>query len=354
MRAAMYYGPGDVRIEQVPEPGPLQPGWVRLRVRCASLCGTDASQFTAATMIPTHHAHPISGGLAPLILGHELVGDVIEVGPGVSGLEVGSRVVPGAGWWCGQCQQCQQGRINICEQYYLFGIHAHGGLAEQAAFPAKMCIPVPSCCSDEAAAMAQPCAVALHALGRSDILPGQAVALYGAGNIGGLMLATMRALGMLRQVRIIVVDLQPARLYNAGRLGATPLICASDIDPVAAILELTDGRGVDVCIDATGAPSSIGQALASVRRGGRLLQVGIPTDAVSLQLSAVALYEKEIAGTNGQRCLVDLPEALDLLAHTDLASSIGYRAIPLESLVEEGLRPLVEHRAEEKVIVTIG
>ena len=92
---------------------------------------------------------------------------------------------------------------------------------------------------------------------------------------------------------------------------------------------------------------SAGQALASVRRGGRLLQVGIPTDAVSLQLSAVALYEKEIAGTNGQRCLVDLPEALDLLAHTDLASSIGYRAIPLESLVEEGLRPLVEHRAEE-------
>jgi len=353
MRAAVYYGPGDVRIEQVSEPGPLRPGWVRLRILGASLCGTDASQFKAPTMIPVAHTHAVSGARAPLILGHELVGDVIEVGPGVSHLGVGSRVVPGAGWWCGECQQCRQGRINICERYYLFGIHADGGLAEQAVFPAKMCIPVPPSCSDEAAAIAQPCAVALHALGRCGIQPGQTVALFGAGNIGSLMLAEMQALG-LSAALVIVVDLQPSRLHAAGMLGATHVINALDTDPVAAIGELTDGRGVDVCVDATGTPSSIVGALASVCRGGRLIQVGIPIDPVSLHLDALVLHEKEIVGTNGQHCLVDLPRALDLLACTDLASTIGYRVIPLEALVDEGLTPLVEHRAAGKVVITIA
>src|SRR5205823_2414858 len=126
-------------------------------------------------------------------------------------------------------------------------------------------------------------------------------------------------------------------------------IDASSLDPVAVIRELTGGRGVDVAIDATGVPETIARALASMRRGGRLLQVGIPLTQVCLVMDTAVVHEKEVITTNGHVCGVDLPKALHLLTKTDLAQRIGYRIIALDALVEEGLVPLVEHRATAKV-----
>ncbi len=177
MKAAVYYGPGDVRIEDVREPGPPSPEEVVLQVKMGSLCGTDASQYKAATMVPLKSPHRSSGHAGPVILGHEVVGVVVARGSGVAHLEIGQRVVPGAGWWCGECPRCQEGRINICEHYYLYGIHTNGGLAEFATFPAQMCMPVPAACADEAATIAQPCAVALHALARGNIATAHTIAL---------------------------------------------------------------------------------------------------------------------------------------------------------------------------------
>src|SRR5438876_11408774 len=139
--------------------------------------------------------------------------------PEVTHLEIGQRVVPGAGWWCGQCPRCKEGRINICENYYLYGIHAHGGLAEFATFPAQMCMLVPAECSDETAAMAQPCAVALHALARGRIASDQTVALFGVGSIGNLLLAALQAQAAGGQ-RGIAIDAEQGRLAAAKRLGA--------------------------------------------------------------------------------------------------------------------------------------
>jgi (R,R)-butanediol dehydrogenase / meso-butanediol dehydrogenase / diacetyl reductase len=352
MRAAVYYGPGDVRIEDVREPEPHGPGEVVIQVKMGSLCGTDASQYKAATMVPLDRPHRVSGHSGPVILGHEVVGVVVARGSEVTHLEIGQRVVPGAGWWCGECPRCKEGRINICENYYLYGIHTNGGLAEFATFPAQMCMPVPAECTDEAAAMAQPCAVALHALARGGVAVDQTVALFGVGSIGSLLLAALRA-EVAGGQRVIAIDVEQGRLAAAKRLGAISQIDARSDDPVAVIDELTGGRGVDVAIDATGVPGTIAQALASVRRGGRLLQVGIPVAPVSLVLDTAVMQEKEIITTNGQVCGVDLPRALELLSTTDLARRIGYRVIGLDALVEEGLVPLVEHRATAKVLVDI-
>src|SRR2546427_7667795 len=134
MKAAVYYGPGDVRIEDVREPEPPGPAEVVIQVKMGSLCGTDASQYKAATMVPLDGPHRVSGHSGPVILGHEVVGVVVARGSEVTHLEIGQRVVPGAGWWCGECPRCKEGRINICENYYLYGIHANGGLAEFARF----------------------------------------------------------------------------------------------------------------------------------------------------------------------------------------------------------------------------
>src|SRR5579864_5656124 len=250
MKAAVYYGPRDVRVEQVHEPGSPGPGEVVIRVKMGSLCGTDASQYKAATMVPLHSPHSSSGHAGPVILGHEVVGVVVARGSGVAHLEIGQRVVPGAGWWCGECPRCQEGRINICENYYLYGIHTNGGLAEFATFPAQMCMPVPAECTDEAAAMAQPCAVALHALARGGVAVDQTVALFGVGSIGSLLLAALQAQAAGGQ-RVIAIDVEQGRLATAGALGATYQVDARSTDASAVIHELTDGRGVDVAIDAT-------------------------------------------------------------------------------------------------------
>lgn len=197
-----------------------------------------------------------------------------------------------------------------------------------------------------------PCAVALHALARGGIAVDQAVALLGVGSIGSLLLAALQAQAAGGQ-RVIAIDVEHGRLAAATRLGAFSQIDARSHDPVAVIGELTGGRGVDVAIEATGVPETIAQALASVHRGGRLLQVGIPVAPVSLVLDMAVVQEKEIITTNGQICGVDLPKALELLSTTDLARRMGYRVIGLDALVEAGLVPLVEHRATAKVLVDI-
>lgn len=352
MKAAVYYGPGDVRIEDVPEPGAPGHGEVLLQIQMGALCGTDASQWKRATMVPLHARHPVSGHLGPVILGHEVVGVIAATGEGVDDLVVGQRVVPGCGWWCGVCQECRAGRINICQDYFVYGIHANGGLAEWFNVPAKMCVPVPGASSIEAAAMAQPCAVALHALRRGEIRDGQTIALFGVGSIGSLMLAALRA--QRADVSVLAVDVEVQRLTVARALHVTALIDASASDPVATILEMTGGRGVDVAVEATGVPQTMAQALASVGRGGTLLQVGLPPDQASLPINQAVLREKNLISTNGQVTLVDLPQALSLLTETDLAARVGYRVISLNDLVEEGLRPLAEHRAAAKVLVQIA
>ena len=358
MKAARYYGPYDVRIEDVPRPGPPGPGEIIVRVEMAALCGTDASQYHHATMVPLNQPHPVSGQQAPLIPGHEMVGVVVDVGPEVRGLTVGQRIVPGAGWWCGTCDQCRAGRSNICQQTYLYGIHADGGLAEFVRVPANMCVPVPAGCRLEAAVMAQPLAVALHALDRADIDRSDVVALFGAGGIGSLFLAVWKVNWGEKEVarapqRVVAIDIDARRLETAASLGVSLRVNARLDDPVQALLDMTDGMGVDVAIEATGNPTSIRQALASVKRGGRVLQVGIPTHPVALPLGDLVVAEKDVLTTNGQSSQRDLPHALHVLASTDLAERVGYQLIELEQLVKEGLLPLAEHRASAKILVRI-
>ncbi|HLX59473.1 MAG TPA: alcohol dehydrogenase catalytic domain-containing protein [Ktedonobacteraceae bacterium] len=354
MKAAVYHGPLAVRVKEVAEPGPPGPDEVLLAPLLGSLCGTDVTEFLVGPKrIPLHQAHPVSGHQGPVILGHEFVGIVLAVGAAVTGLHVGQRVVPGAGMWCGTCPPCQSGRTNICERAVLYGIHTHGGLAEQVKVPASMCVAVPESCSNEAAALAQPCAVAMHALGRVSIEPGQSVALFGLGGIGSFLLAALLA-RTEGDLSLIVVEVGERKRDLTERLGAfASTFIKADQFTETEILELTGGRGVDLAIEASGSPTAIQQALSAIRSGGTLLQVGIPTGRVSLPLGRVVPREVSIVTTNGMICEVDLPRALALLSQTDLATQITDRIIPLDALVAEGLEPLALHEVLGKVLVRI-
>jgi (R,R)-butanediol dehydrogenase/meso-butanediol dehydrogenase/diacetyl reductase len=351
MQAALYYGKSDVRIETVPDPAAPGPGEVVLAVQSASICGTDVSEYMhGPLLVPLHERHPSSRYLGPVILGHEFVGRIVAMGPEVTGLALGQRVVPGAGSWCGQCPRCRAGETNLCQQYFVYGLHAHGGLAEMAKVPARMCHVVPEACRDEGAALGQPLAIALHALRKSGVQREQTLVVLGVGGIGSFLLAAARLQGISS---IVALDVEDERLERAARLGASYQINIRREDTQCIIRDLMNGEGADVVIEASGAASAPSLALSLVRRGGRVLLVGLQAAPCTLDLHDQVLREVSLLSSNGHVCDIDLPAALTLLTTHDLATQVVDRVIPLERLVPDGLVALVERRAKGKVLITL-
>ena len=349
MRAAVYHGAEDVRIESIPEPGEPGPDEVLLRVLRAAICGTDASEYAhGPRLVPLTVPHPGSGRVGPIVLGHEFVGRVEAVGENVAGIYPGDRVVPGAGVSCGTCPWCAAGRTNLCSGYYTLGLQADGGLAELALSPARICLPVPDACSDDAAAMAQPLAVALHAIRRGSLEPGYAVVVIGIGGIGGFILAAAKARGA---APLIAVDVDETRLQLARSLGADHVLDARAGGVAARIRDLTGGEGAAAVIEASGAESSPAAAVAATRRGGQVVIVGLQAAPRALDLCDMALREVNLTSTLAHVCDVDLPEALELLAGSGLATTMLDRVIGLDALVDEGLVPLVAGTARGKIVV---
>lgn len=349
MRAAVYHGPRDVRVDTVPDAGPPGKGELMLKVLRASVCGTDAAEFEhGPVLVPLHAAHPASGHAGPLVLGHEFAGVVEAVGPGVADFAVGDRVASGAGVSCGRCPQCAEGRTNLCRSYYTLGLHADGGLAERVTVPARTCARVPEGCSSDGAALAQPLAVALHALDRGALGPDDTLALFGAGGIGAFAIAGAAARGT---GTIVAVDVRDEPLRRAGRLGAHHIVDARTEDAAAVIHELTGGAGADVTLEASGAADAPGTALRATRAGGRVVLVGLQAQPVPLDLLDITLREVDVRPTVAHVCASNLPEALEILADGRLEAEVVDRVIGLGELVERGLEPLVRREVSGKVLV---
>jgi threonine dehydrogenase-like Zn-dependent dehydrogenase len=283
-----------------------------------------------------------------VILGHEFVGRVLTVGSDVAGFRVGDRAVCGAGVSCGRCEWCRAGRTNLCADYYTLGLQADGGLAEQVAAPASVCRRVPEGCSDDAAAMAQPLAVALHAVRRSGAAAAETCAVIGVGGIGAFVVAAAAARGVSP---LMAIDIDDDRLETARRLGADVTLNSSGKDLASVLLEASAGEGPQVVIEASGASEAPAAALAAVRRGGRVLLVGLQAAPREIDLFKATVREVEIKTTVAHVCDEDLPEALDVLVSSGAADVVLDRVIPLDELVDEGIRPLAEHRAAGKIVV---
>jgi (R,R)-butanediol dehydrogenase / meso-butanediol dehydrogenase / diacetyl reductase len=311
-----------------------------LEVLRAAICGTDASEWDHGPIL----CRP------GVVLGHEFVGRVAAIGADVDGLHVGDRVVSGAGISCGRCAWCRAGRTNLCAEYRTLGLQVDGGLAEYVASPASICRVVPDQVDDDAAAMTQPLAVALHALSRVALQPFESVAVIGVGGIGSFIVAG--AAHRTAEGRVVALDIDPQRLATAVALGADEAIDASGRELGDLLLELTDGVGFDVVIEATGAPHAPAAAVKGARRGARVLFVGLHGAPRELELTPMILREVNVYTTVAHVCDTDIPAALSLLAESSVASVTAGPRIPLEELVSEGLRPLTERRATGKILVS--
>jgi len=343
MRAAVYHGPRDMRIEHVPRPRP-EPGEVLVRVHANGVCGTDASEFTSTQMYPLHARHALTGHLGPLIPGHEFAGRVAEVGDGVEGFSEGEAVVTGAALWCGVCAQCRAGRTSICAFYATVGLHRDGGLAEFVRVPAHIVFRTePFGLGDDAAVLTQPMAIAVHALRRGRPQIGENVLLIGAGGIGAFLTFALAQHG----ARVVAADVSAERLTIARVLGAVETIRAGDASSLTTALgEL--GFVPTLVFEVSGSDAGIAAAIAAVDAGGRLVEVAIAKHLVQIDARRITTKELEIIGTNALIGREDVPEAARLLAvEPAVWQAVAPTAIPLERIVEDGLVPMLEGRAAQ-------
>ncbi|MEU6602563.1 zinc-dependent alcohol dehydrogenase [Streptomyces flaveolus] len=347
MRAAVYHGAHDVRIERRPVPQ-AGPGEVLLRVTRSGICGTDATEYrNGPGLFPVRRKHPVSGHQGPLVMGHEFIGEAAAGGAGAEDL-VGRRLASGAGVSCGSCPWCRAGRTNLCASYWTLGLNADGGLAEYVAVPASTCLPIPDGCGDDSAGLAQPLGVGLHAARRSGARPGETVVLIGAGAIGSFILCGLAAHGV---DRIIALDVDDARLATARALGASDAVNVAGDDPVEVVADLTGAEGTQVVIEASGVPGSAQRAMRMAARGGRVLLVGLAHAPQELDLAEATLREVDLLTTVAHVCGDDIPEALRLLTDGRIAQHLLDRVIGLDALVDEGLEPLAAGRAAGKILV---
>lgn len=283
MNAALFYGPGDVRFEQVeiPKPGP---GEVLVKVQVALTCGTDIKTY--------QRGHPVMITEVPSTFGHEFSGTVVEAGEGATKFRPGMRVVSCNAAPCQECFYCKSNRQNLCENLVIL----NGAYAEYIVVPAPLVkynlLEVPEHLSWEEAALAEPLGTAVHAMDKTAIQQGDTVVILGSGPLG-LMLCR---LAHLKGARVILLGKGKERLETARAFGANEVVDITAVDdPVRAARDLTDGgRGADVVIEAVGRPESWQQAVEIAGKGATVTFFGGAKAGTTLTVDTVLLHYSEL------------------------------------------------------------
>jgi len=313
MQAIVFHGPGHWALEECPRPGIQAADDVLLRVERVSICGTDIHILSDP---PGHPATPGS------ILGHEYVATVADVGESVSNVKPGDRVVIDPNITCGLCDYCRLGLTNVCENMTSLGIFRHGGLAEFNIAPAKALHKISHDVPAERACLAEPLACVLHAFEKTAIVPGESVAILGAGPIGLLFLMLFKSAGA---GKVFVVEPTEFRRQMAERLGADAVLNPKTEDCLAEVRAATR-IGVDVAVDAAG--SLLPESLQLVRRGGRVILFGVNQHAErQINQYPITRHENSILGSYIQRTA--FPKVVRIL-------EAGF--LPVEKLITHRLR----------------
>jgi threonine dehydrogenase-like Zn-dependent dehydrogenase len=332
VKALVYLGPRRMELQDVPEPE-LGEGDARVRVTAAAICGSDLHGFREAS--PRR--------IPPLVMGHEGVGVVDELGPGSDPALEGRRVVAIPVVPCGACARCAEGRPNLCPSRRLMGMHFPGAFAEAFAIPASQLLVVPDELDDVTASVAEPFANGLCAAGRA-VSPGDVVLVIGAGVIG---LFAARAAVLSGAARVLVTDRLESRLALVPALDAEPV-------PTERAAELTGdasgGIGADVVIDAVGVPATWALALNAVRFGGRVEAVGL--GAVEGPVPYQTLVAKGITVAGSYACVPsDLDRALAHLERRDIDVAGWIATMPLAD-GQRAFEALVDEDRYTKVVLT--
>ena len=283
MKAAVYYGPGDVRVENVSNPE-LETNGILIRVKACGICGSDM------------HPYRVGGLIEPgLIMGHEFSGDVIEVGANVTDIERGSRVTAVSVQPCGKCHLCVEKQTHRCPDMKVLGVHMPGAFAEYISIPLALInqtvFLLPDEVSYEEGATVEPLSVGEHIVRRAEPTTEDNAVILGVGTIGQCALQVFRTTGV---AKVIVSEVSKKRLEIAKAMGADLVINAAKEDPVQRIREVTSERGADIVVECAGAPTTFQQAIEMIRGS---LQQAFEEVRPDGKIMLMGIYEQPIKWT---------------------------------------------------------
>ncbi|MFC7215887.1 zinc-binding dehydrogenase [Saliphagus sp. GCM10025334] len=328
-QAVVTDGTGDVWAEErdIPEPAP---GEALVRVSAIGICGSDVGLIEGEGPPWTDY---------PVVLGHEVAGEVVELGEGVDHLEVGQRVALHGFVYCGTCEACRDGRYYQCTDLQEIGFTVDGGYRKYAAWPAYTLTPLPDDVSDVEASQIDSAGCTLHALQRIQTSFTDTAAVLGPGSLGLYGVQLLRAQGVKD---VVLTGTRDARLEAGKRLGATRTVNVYEEDPVEAIMEHTDGKGVDVCVEAAGAGDVLDTCVQSAAKQGKVVLTGVFGERKELDPDQIVAKELTVVGGVTASHAVD--EVIELFRRDDLTiDGVVTHEFPLEEF-ETALETVRERR----------
>ena len=302
MKALLLSKYKQLEIADLPDPTPGR-GEVLVSVAACGICGSDV------------HGYDGSSGrrIPPIVMGHEAAGTIAALGEGVSGFAEGDRVTFDSTIFCGVCENCRRGDVNLCDHRQVLGVSCAefrrpGAFAEYIAVPSRILYRLPKNLSFAEAAMLEAVSVALHGVSLAPISTGSTALVLGAGMIGLLTLQALRAAGCSR---VFVADVDATRLKLAQESGATAVLSAKE-DVAKQVFQITGGIGVDVAIEAVGRDETVKASIESVRKGGTVVLVGNISPEVTLPLQKVVTRQIRLQGSCASAG--EYPRAIELMA----------------------------------------
>ncbi len=334
MRTVPLVAPRRLELVEQKMPDGPGPGEVLVKLKAVGLCGSDLHWWNEGNIHGTPAAYP-------QILGHEPVGEVVDVGPRVHGVKVGDRVSVEPSLTCGHCEFCLTGRHNLCAvSRFMGGPQAAGFLQDYRVVPAHNCDPIPASLTWHEATLMEPVAVWVHIYELAPVKMEQTVAVLGCGSIGLLGIAMARAAGAQL---ILACDLAPHRLELARKMGANVALEAGKGDFFDAVMQATGGAGADVTYDAAGAPETIDLGIRCTKSGGKFVLVGIP-EPLNFEVDLHTAMSKELHLQMIKRSNHKGRAAGALLESGQIPSAIITHLLPL-SAAQEGFE-ILHQRAD--------
>ena len=345
MKAVVFHGRGDIRVEDVSEPATPAPGQVLIEPLWCGICGTDLHEYVAGPIVTWTTPHPLTGATIPQTIGHELSAVVRDVGSGVKSVALGDRVSIMPLIFCGRCDMCRRGFNHLCRTMACTGLSSpSGGLAELAIVEEYQVARLPDEVTDVQGAVVEPAAVALYGIERARMDAGDRVLVTGAGPIGALAALAAAALGA---GEVYVAEPNPNRAAFAKRLDVGTVLTETGPDLLARIMDLTDGAGVDRAIECAGKEAALNSCVDAVRPQGTVVQTGLHVAPASTRPDRWASKDITIEGT---WCygVTDWPRVIRLIAQGKYpVERIVTAQLALDDVVAGGFDRLIDPRGEQ-------
>lgn len=349
MKAAVWHGHKDLRIENVKEPQ-VKKDYVKIKVDYAGICGTDRHEYVGPNFIPVEKPHRLTGRVAPLIIGHEFSGTIVELGENVSGYSVGDRVTANGSLTCKECEMCRSGRYNVCKKLGFLGVGEDGAFAEYVLVEAARLFKIPDTVTQRQAVLAEPLACGIHATNIVGDVEGKTVVVIGPGIIG---LSAFFAAKLKGAAKILVVGIGTDRKELIEKNGGEYFDTANG-DLLEYVEKWTDGNLADLVYECVGIQPTLNNAIVITKPGGKIMVMGVFEKPPVVDLNTLQEAERTIL--TSQAHIDEIATALEYIRDGKIdTEELVTGEVTLDNLVEDGFEELIKHPAENiKVIIKIA